>query len=369
MITASIQSSAVTRIISPTDLYWQQFLNTIPHDFYHLPGYLELEAKRQNATAEAIIIDDGEKVFFLPYLIRDCDLRPDGYRSSHSGIYDVISPYGYPGMLVNQPGQNPEFIRKCFDLIQICWQDRNICSAFLRLHPILNSYIDTSLVDRADFSICDRGNVVICDLTNDINNLHKQMRESHRTKINKLRRAGFTTRIEPMDKYLDIFIDIYFETMDRVNASQIYYFKRDYFENLSQILGERVNICLVETDDQIVAASLITEMSGIVQYHLGGTRTNYLPKSPTTIMFDHIIKWAKQRNNTYLNLGGGLGGGKDSLYHFKSGFSDRSKTFTTIQAVVDRTLYDRLTCLRAEFLGITVAQMQDTSFFPTYRSH
>ena len=51
--------------LSPADSHWAQFLHGVPHDFYHLPGYLELEAKRYNATAEAILIKDGEQMFFL----------------------------------------------------------------------------------------------------------------------------------------------------------------------------------------------------------------------------------------------------------------------------------------------------------------
>ena len=173
----------------------------------------------------------------------------------------------------------------------------------------------------------------------------------------------------PAAEYLDVFIEIYIETMNRVNATNSYYFTRDYFEKLVQVLGDRITICIVEIDDEVVAASLITEVSGIVQYHLGGTKTSYLPQSPTTIMFDCIIRWAKERNNHYLNLGGGLGGHHDSLYHFKSGFSDRVKSFMTIEAIVDRHIYDRLTHVRAETIGMTPLEIQSTAFFQIGRAH
>ena len=370
-------SLMLTQVFSPVDLDWQECLNTIPHDFYHLPGYLELEAHRQNATAEAIAIRNGAEVFFLPYLIRECDRHGDIDKSDRDRIYDVISPYGYPGILVSLAGQNPIFIKKCWDIIYDYWQQRHICSAFLRLHPILNSYIDSSMF-AVDLAVSDddlttnlspRGNVVVCDLTKDIDDIWKQIRSSHRTKISKLRRSGFTVRMVPAAKYLDIFIDIYLETMNRVNATKIYYFTKDYFEKLVQVLGDRLALCVVEIDNEVIAASIITEVSGIVQYHLGGTKTEYLPRSPTTLMFDYIIRWAKERNNHYLNLGGGLGSNQDSLYHFKSGFSDRVKSFATIEAIVDRRIYNRLTQSRAEVLGMTLLEIQDTSFFPSYRAY
>jgi Acetyltransferase (GNAT) domain len=361
------QSLVIVRVVSSTDYHWQKCLDTIPHDFYHLPGYLELEAKRYHATPEAIIIEDDGKIFFLPYLIRDCSqILNSNYGLDR--VYDVISPYGYPGILVNQAGQNIEFINKCLELTYHHWRTKNICSAFIRLHPVINSYIDDSIPEDCKSVFCKQGDVVTCDLTKDIKDIWRQIRANHRTKINKLNRAGFTVKIGSMDEYLDVFIDIYRETMDRVHAIDSYYFTRDYFDSLSQILGDRIKICIVEIDGQIVATSLITELSGIVQYHLGGTRTAFLPRSPATIMFKYMIEWAKQRNNHCLNLGGGLGGRHDSLYHFKAGFSDESKSFTTIKTIVDRQKYDRLIDARSKSLGVSRSELENTSFFPAYRS-
>jgi Acetyltransferase (GNAT) domain len=372
-----LPNSIETQVFLPTDSDWQKYLNTVPHDFYHLPGYLELEAQRYNATAEAIVIKNGAEVFFLPYLIRECDRIIDSNTLNSDRVYDIISPYGYPGMLVSEAGQNPSFIKKCLNIIYGYWQEKNICSAFLRLHPILNSYIDRSMCDRHEFHnastpqarLHQRGDVIICDLTNDKEQIWKQFRSSHRTKINKLKRSGFIVKMVPAQAYLDVFIDIYLETMSRVNATQAYYFTHDYFCQLLRVLGEGVQICIVEIDDRVIAASMITEFSGIVQYHLGGTRTEFLPYSPTTLVFDYTIEWAKQRNNRYFNLGGGLSGDRDSLYHFKAGFSHQTKSFATLETIVDRHLYARLTSLRAESLGMTTSELNNASFFPAYRSN
>ncbi len=359
------QDSMIVRVVSPTDSRWQDLLDTIPHDFYHLPGYLGLEAVRHDAVPEAIIIKDDGKVFFLPYLIRDCSyiLNCESER-----IYDVVSPYGYPGILVNQAGQNPDFIKKCLNLTYKHWNEKNICSAFIRLHPILNSYIDSSLFDRDKFIFCNQGNVVTCDLTKDLQDIWKQIRASHRTKINKLTRAEFVVKIGTVDEYLDVFVDIYRETMDRVNAADAYYFTQAYFETLAQTLGDRIKICIVEIDGEVAATSLITELNGIVQYYLGGTKTNFLRQSPATIMFRYIIEWAKKRNNILLNLGGGLGGNHDSLYHFKAGFSDESHAFSTIKTIVDREKYSLLVAARSESLGRSSTELESTSFFPAYRA-
>ena len=303
----------------------------------------------------------------MPYLIRDCSNILNEHGHDLNQIYDIISPYGYPGILVNQAGAYPEFISKCLDLAYSCWQDKNICSAFIRLHPIINSYINDEVFANNKFGFCHQGDVVICDLAKDSELIWSQIRSSHRNKIKKLGRAGFTVTMGSKPKYLDVFIDIYRETMDRVNAAKSYYFSSDYLENILQILTDRINICVVEIEGQVVAASLVTEIDGIVQYHLGGTKTEFLKQSPTTMMFKYIIDWAKERGNRYVNFGGGLGGNQDSLYHFKAGFSDEVRSFTTIRAIIDRKNYMHLVHSRAESLEMKRSELENISFFPAYR--
>lgn len=374
--TTTFLQSIITQVVSPLDSAWQECLSTISHDFYHLPGYLALEADRINGAAEAIIVKDGENIFFLPYIIRNCDaIIGDARALDRDRIYDIVSPYGYPGMLVAESGQNTQFMATALNAIYENWRQRNICSAFLRLHPILNSYIDPAISDRYDSvdsnspyeRINLRGEVVICDLSEDLADIWQQIRSNHRTKINKAQRAGVKARMVPIDEYLDIFIDIYTETMHRVNATSTYFFTKNYFHKLVEALGDGIWLCIVEADREVIAASLITEFSGIVQYHLGGTRTQFLPQSPTTIAFDYVIRWAKERNNRYLNFGGGLGSERDSLYHFKAGFSKHTKSFTTMEVIINRDLYDRLTQFRAESAEMTASELNDSSFFPIYR--
>lgn len=355
-------------IISPTDPRWLRYLNTVDRDFYHLPGYLDLEATRCEALAEAISIEDGEKSFFLPYLIRDCREISDGVGFDANEIYDVVSPYGYSGMLLGNSERDSNFIKQCWLATHQHWRSRNICSAFLRLHPILNEDLDLSIAEIDDNAVGNRSEVVICDLRHPLDKLWQQVRSSHRNKINKLKRAGFVARVAPLDLYLDKFIDLYYETMYRVNASTTYLFTKSYFESLARALGERLFLIVVEQEERITAAGLFTEFSGIVQYHLGGSKTEFLARSPTTLLFNHAIEWAKERGNNYLNLGGGLGGQNDSLYHFKSGFSKQTKTFATLCSIVDRDRYDYLLNSRAKALNLSVAELSKSDFFPAYRS-
>ena len=63
----------------------------------------------------------------------------------------------------------------------------------------------------------------------------------------------------------------------------------------------------------------------------------------------------------YLHLGGGLGGEEDSLFEFKSGFSDLFLNFKTWRFMADEASYDSI----VEARGLT--SYSNTEFFPLYR--
>ena len=67
------------------------------------------------------------------------------------------------------------------------------------------------------------------DLTLDEGQIWAKTRRGHQSTINKCIRLGLTVRTVSFAEYLDEFIDIYEETMNRVQAQDSYYFDRDYF--------------------------------------------------------------------------------------------------------------------------------------------
>ena len=85
-------------------------------------------------------------------------------------------------------------------------------------------------------------------------------------------------------------------------------------------------------------------------------------------MFDWMRFWAKQRGNEVFHLGGGVGSAKDSLYHFKAGFSKQRHNFLTLSLITDKEFYCTLVELRAKYLNTEVQELLKTNFFPAYRS-
>jgi hypothetical protein len=353
-----------TDIFDLNEPYYQNLIQDFIYDIYHHPDYLLAEASRINARAAAISISDSSNRFLLPYLVRQC---PENIYKlvSDRPLYDVISPYGYPGILLNHDAQNePVFLRKSLDLLVEIFQSQDICSAFIRLHPVLNSNIQ-NILGSHEVKVC--GTTVSIDLSLTEDEQRKQIRSSRRNKVNQCRRQGLSAEISLFrENHIPLFIEIYQETMNRLSAVQDYYFDRSYYESLVQ-LYPHIFICIVKQNDKPICSGLFTECSGIVQFHLSGTKTEFLRFTPSTLMLDEVRLWATKRGNFIFHLGGGLGSRQDGLFEFKASFSKLHHSFCVLRFITDVNRYVDLSKVRAQQLDMDPEVLLNASFFPAYR--
>ncbi|MEB3293438.1 MAG: GNAT family N-acetyltransferase [Synechococcales bacterium] len=351
------------QILDSFDPQWLAVLQDLQYDIYHLPSYGQLEAQRTQTTAKAVYIHEGDRKFFVPYLLRNClDIA-----ESTEPIFDAVSPYGYPGVLLSEAAkQDDTFLDRALDTLKQGFQTHRICSVFLRLNPILNG--DFPDIQRSDvFTVS--GETVSVDLSLSEAELWTHTRSGHRSTINKCKRLGFVPRFVPIADYLDEFTTIYEETMARVSATQSYYsFNREYFYSMYEALGDQLHLCIVELEGEAACAGLYTESCGIVQSTLGGTKDKFVSQSPSTLETDFARYWAKARGNQLLHLGGGVGGSHDSVYRFKAGFSRLSHRFLTLRMITDPDLYHHLVQHRARSLKIEPEALSQSQFFPAYRA-
>ena len=164
------------------------------------------------------------------------------------------------------------------------------------------------------------------------------------------------------------FINIYEETMRRVKAEPSYFFDKHHFTELARELQPVLNLFVAMVGSKAAAAGLFTISDGIVQYHLGGTRDEYLKLSPMTLIFDTVRLWANDVGARILHLGGGLGGAQqDSLFHYKAGFSKQRHRFATWRWVVAPQIYQKLCESRARINESQGLESASTNYFPAYR--
>jgi hypothetical protein len=352
--------------IAIDSVIYEDMLQQLTHDVYHLPRYILEEAEQLGAQAGAIAISEGSKQFLVPYLLRQC---PEDLYSKPfpvGTLYDVVSPYGYPGILMSQEAQADSlFLRTAIQKLITTFQVQQICSAFLRLHPILNSDFP-NLLQNADFYL--EGTTVSIDLTLPEYEQWSQIQSSRRNRINRCKRQEFCVKILPFaQEHILIFMDIYQDTMDRLNARESYYFKKSYYESLIA-LEPHVFICIITHHDQPICAGIFTECCGIVQYHLSGTKTEFLSLYPSNLMLNEMRLWSKAQGNKIFHLGGGLGSRKDSLFDFKASFSKQRHSFCTLRLISDLENYQILARARARQIDVDIEKLINMNYFPSYRA-
>ena len=344
--------------ISPDDPRWVGALEQVPHDVYHTPAYVTAEADRLTAQPAAFLVADGDRVAFVPLLLRAVP--------GHAGTAcDGVSPYGYPGIVYSPAASaQPGFLDDFIDALGTALGEEGVCSAFIRLHPLLTAELPARLRRHA---VVDNGVTVSIDLTLSTERLWATMRKGHTNAVNKARRAGFRVEIGRTPDYVEAFTSVYSETVDRLRASAGYDYSADYLRRLIDLDDARLAVALL--GDDVAAAYLFFERNGIVQMHLGGTRAAYMRPSPSNLLIHSIALWAKARGNHSVHLGGGVGGsGSDSLFTFKSGFSPRRHAFATLRLVIDPDRYDGLVTQRADHLGVPPDVLAASDFFPAYRA-
>ncbi|MCZ7545991.1 MAG: GNAT family N-acetyltransferase [Anaerolineae bacterium] len=343
-------------IIFPQDSRWSGLLGSAAHDVYHLPAYVAFAARHEGGAAAAFYMEHDGVRFLSPMLIRDVPDAlgaPDGWR-------DATGPYGYPGPIL-LPAHDCSVLRQALCTLQEVGAEHHIVTMFFRLHPLIALPVDV-LAEFGELVL--HGQTISIDLSLPEETIWARTRQNHKRDINKLTRQGFQAVMDAWE-YYEAFVHIYRQTMDRLSADTFYHFDRPYFTDLRTALGDCLHLCTVlSPEGEVASGGVFSTVNGIVEYHLGGTSTKYLPCAPSKLMFDHVRRWAAEMGHRIFHLGGGVGCRADSLFDFKAGFSDLRSNFYTFRMVVDAEKYAALNGLWAERRR---AIDDHADFFPKYR--
>jgi len=156
--------------------------------------------------------------------------------------------------------------------------------------------------------------------------------------------------------------------MHRVKAEGGYFFEKAYFEGLRQWLPDIFHLFLCRQDGQVLCGGLFTLCNSVVQYHLSGVREAFISLSPTKLMLDEVRLWANVQGARIFHLGGGVGSKEDSLFLFKSGFSDCRHDFLLWRWICNPEVYSRLVAARQKWYEQQGSGSISETYFPAYRS-
>lgn len=327
---------------------WSKVISeSLNFDFYHTQSYHQLE---KDVRPVLCTFSFGMNFIAMPFLIRNIP---------NTDLFDCTSVYGYCGPVSNVPVQDidTDTIDNFQNHLNSFFKDNNIISAFSRLHPL----IDTEYVFNNFGLVKEINKTIAIDLRIPEDEQRRQYRKSNKSELNQLRRKGFEVFEAVSQDEINTFIQIYYETMDRVGAGKNYYFSHEYFNEFLSNPCFKSKLLIAKNDNIIVAGAIFTITNKIMQYHLAGTSENYIRDTPMKLILDEARIMGNKMNMDFLHLGGGVGGSdEDSLFRFKSGFSDYYCIYKIWQMIIDEEKYFSL----AESVGINDKSI---NFFPLYR--
>jgi hypothetical protein len=335
-------------VIEIKDSKWSQVVSKCKtYDFHHTRCYHQLE--NDSHTALLCVASYFEDCIALPIVIREIP---------GTDLFDCTSVYGYCGPIATKEFNelSDKLIRFFKENLIDFFKSQNIISAFSRLNPLIET-------DNAfqDFGILkDINRTIAIDLRLSLEDQRKQYSKSNKPQISKLRRTGFEIVEAETNKEIDAFVTIYLETMDRVGAANAYFFDSDYFYDFLNNSCFKTKLLIVKKEGEIVAGGIFSITNKIMQYHLSGTTEKYLRVTPMKLILDEARIIGSALGLDFLHLGGGVGGSdEDSLFAFKSSFSNYSCQYKIWQLIVDKEKYNDL----VEKLNVP----SDEKFFPLYR--
>jgi len=360
---SEINDTVRCTVLAPDDIGWRTVLSTLPHDFYHLPSYVDLCAQLENGKAIAFHVVGAGNHFLLPVILRAV---PDFGIPTLRGWTDARSPYGYAGPLLSVTAADSKaraaFARRATRAVVNAMRQLRIVTGFIRCHPLLT--VPAEVFNSAG-QIVTHGRTVSIDLTLSAEDIWKQFRRNHRSDIKRLcATTGAVVEHDYEWRHLEDYLQAYRETLHRVRASDSYAFNAKYYQGLRDALGEKVHLFVVKIGHEVAAAGVFTEFCGIVQYHLGATLDKHLKHHPNKLLCHEVSLWAKARGNRWLHIGGGVGGREDSLYQFKAGFSQLRHPYQTWRICSDDDVYAQLIAASQPDLR----RDPDDDYFPPYRN-
>ena len=326
---------------------WGSLINQVDnYDFYSTYDYHALSNSDDHKHI-LIKYTEGNIVIGLPLVMR---------KIMNTNFYDATSVYGYAGPIsknIPENFDNLKFKKELYDF----FVDHKIVSVFSRLNPYL-PHQDNILKNIGN--VKSKGDVVMINLKESLEAQRHQYQKRLKTHINKARTLCYIRKANSKAD-IDAFIRLYYENMERVDAKKSYFFSENYFYKFTHLDNCKIEILLAVLNEtnEIISGAMFVKTKGIIQYHLSGTKAEYLEVPALKLLIDEMrIKGTKENYNVF-NLGGGLNSKDDSLLRFKKSFSKSLKKFSVWQYIVNENMYNELK---------NSVETIDNDFFPEYRS-
>lgn len=313
---------------------WEDAFNKLPlnqQDVFYLPGYNSAYQDYGDGIAECFIFEYKNELALYPFLKNP--LSRYGY-SFDKEYFDIQGAYGYNGVISSS--YTKDFTDAFYSCFHSFCQKENIIAEFTRFHPLIKNH----RFSEHHMQVLFNRKVVYIDLQERMENIIKKYKKTTRQE----QRWGTSRHnfgVEIIDnniQYLDDFMKIYHNTMNRLNADNYLFFNQEYFENI--LNNTNATILSLTYENKVIAAGILLFHKHYVSGHLGGTLSEYIKLSPNAYLYTEMIRYSQKMGCRYLLLGGGTTSEEnDSLYKYKQNFSKNTSDFYIGKKIHNNTVY------------------------------
>ena len=320
-------------------------------DIYFDEKFLKVYETHENGILGCFKYSDasGEmQVYFIKRSLSDF--------SGGEGYYDITTPYGYggPRIIHCSPGSEKTLTENFFSAFENYCKEEKIISFFCRFHPIIKN---AAYSEKGFDEIKLNRQIVVTDLSRDFEEefAPRAFKDSKYS-----RRKGVSIEFDTADRYLDHFIELYYESMKQKHADGYYFFQKSYFEYLfNQFPGEIILATAIYRKMPINHKMMF--IYGDIAYgHLICKVSEFSNFRPNDLSYFDSMVYAKEKGCRFFVSGGGLSNDpEDSLLKYKMKFSTSPlQDFYIGKKVYDKEVYDQLCRNISEITN---------DFFPLYR--
>jgi hypothetical protein len=316
---------------------WKNYLEQLPkeiQDIYYTPEYYQLYDNFENGIAKCFVYKENRKLALYPFLLNQIY---NFDKNINEKYFDIQGAYGYNGVL--STNNDKEFVNNFYNEFGNFCLNNNIIAEFTRFHPLLKNQ---SFSER-HLQIDINRKTVAVDLSNSYKEIFNKFQATTRKQIRRaINRYGIEVKHFVNDiSEVEIFMDIYFETMNRVKSREFLFFKKEYFLSLFEKVP---NVCFIAYfKGKPVSSIIVIHSRDYIHGHLGGTLTDYMHFSPYSLLINEIIKFGIEKEAKFFHMGGGINSyTTDSLLQYKMNFSDTLYDFYIGKNVYNREIYNRV---------------------------
>jgi len=300
-------------------------------DIYFIKDFIELHTKT-NQDIKYFFYTDDKDYFIMPIIVHLIKI-------TKKKLFYFETVYGYSGPL--STSINKKFLNKVWNNFNFECKNQNIISGLIRFNPFLKNHkfaLNQNFID-----IVKEKKILISKIDHKYDYYYSRFNQNVKLNLAKSNKLNFninnnSTSLERIKK----FHKIYKNLMLSKSADKQYMFDENYFINLFKKCSENVGFLDLDLNGSLVGGLIYLKYDKLIHIHLSAISKEYRNYGLSYLLRSYLFNQFESSDIT-INFGGGLTSEEDdSLYKFKSNFTQSTLDYFIGKVIIDKDNHNLL---------------------------